>query len=150
MKEQKTCSFFVSTNHLLTIVLPYINEKINEGKNVNIISQKDLTEDVKKYLKSLKGFDNEKILKICWKNKKHCKKIDENTVLFVIGEKEFVESTDYEENVYEIVKCYEIENIEIIKNVTEKFEYYLRTDGKVKIIKNSQKGQNSNTVISQL
>ena len=150
MKEQKTCSFFVSTNHLLTIILPYINEKINEGKNVNIISQKDLTEDVKKYLRTVNGLDNEKILKICWKNKKHCKNADENTVLFVIGEKEFVESTDYTENVYEVIKCYEIENIEIIKNVTEKYEYYLRTGGKVKIIKNSQKEQNSNTVISQL
>ena len=150
MKEQKTCSFFVSTNHLLTIVLPYINEKINEGKNVNIISQKDLTEDVKKYLRNVKGFDNEKILKICWKNKKYCKNADENTVLFLIGEKQFVESMDYADNIYEVVKCYEIKNIEIIKNVTEKFDYYLRTDGKVKILKNSHKGQNSNTVISQL
>lgn len=150
MKEQKTCSFFVSKNHLLTVILPYINEKINEGKNVNIISQKDLTEDVKKYLKAVKEFNNEKIMKIGWKSKKCSKNINESTVLFIIGNKEFVENEEFENIACEVVQCYEIKDIEIIKDVVEKYEYYLRTDGKLKIIKNSQKRQNSNTIISQL
>ena len=150
MIKQKTCSFFVSTNHLFTIILPYINEKINEGKKVKILSQKDLTEDVKKYLNSVNEFDKDNLLKLSWKGKEQNKKIDKNTVLFVIGEKEFVENIEDKSDILEIVKCYEIENIEIIKNVTEEFEFYLRTSGKVKILKNSQKGQNSNTVTSQL
>lgn len=150
MIKQKTCSFFVSTNHLFTIILPYINEKINEGKKVKILSQKDLTVDVKKYLNSVNEFDKDNLLKLSWKGKEQNKKIDKNTVLFVIGEKEFVENIEDKSDILEIVKCYEIENIEIIKNVTEEFEFYLRTGGKVKILKNSQKGQNSNTVTSQL
>lgn len=149
MKKQKACSFFVSDNHLLTIILPYINEKMNEGKNVNILSQKDLTDEVKKYLKSVKKFDSEKILKLCWKNKKNLKNVDENTILFIIGDKKFVKNIKPEENI-ETVECYKIENMDFVKKVAEEYDYYLRTDGILKIIKNSQKGQNSNTVTSQL
>lgn len=150
MKNQKTCSFFVSTTHLLTIILPYINEKINEGKNVKIISQKDLTEDVKKYLKCVKEFNYEKIMQISWKGKKENKPVDDNTVLFIIGNKDFVESSQIKNLNCEVVVCYEVKNIEVIENVAEKYEFYLRTDGKVNIINNSHKGQNSNTVISQI
>lgn len=147
MKRQDVCSFFVSTTHLLTIILPYINEKMNEGKNVKIISQQDLSDDVKKYLKSVKEFNNENIKKVCWKKIKE-DNINENTVLFNIGNKEFIESF---KNRYdcEIVKCYEIENIDNIQKIINENDYYLRTDGKLKIIKNSQNEQNSNTIKSQ-
>ena len=64
MKNQKTCSFFVSNAHLLTIILPYINEKISEGKKVKIITQTDLTDEVKKYLKNVKKLNNDNIKKI--------------------------------------------------------------------------------------
>lgn len=150
MKKHENCSFFVSTSHLLTIILPYINEKLNEGKNVKIISQKDLSDDVRKYLKNVKEFNNENIKKIYWKNKKDYKNLNENTVLFIIGEKEFVENEEIDKNVYEIVRCYDLESVDDIKKVAEKYEYHLRTDGRIKLTKNSQKEQNSNTIKSQL
>lgn len=150
MKKPKTCSFFVSSTHLLTIILPYINEKMNEGKNVKILSQTDLSDDVRKYLKSVKEFNNENIKKICWNNKREYKDLDENTLLFIIGDKKFVDRTDFEYANCETVKCYEIENIDNIEETIQKHEFYLRTDGKLKIIKNSQNEQNSNTIKSQL
>lgn len=150
MSKQKTCSFFVSTNHLFTIILPYINEKINEGKEIRILSQKDLTEDVKKYLNSIKIFESNSVLNINWNEKNPLKESDNDTVLFVIGKKEFVESIDFKNELFEIVKCYEIENIETINNIIKKYEFYLRTGGKIKILNNSQKEQNTNTVTSQL
>lgn len=150
MKNQETCSFYVSDAHLLTIILPYINEKINEGKNVKIISENDLSEEVKKYLKSVKNFDGENLKKICWKGKNDYKNLDENTVVFIIGSKDFIDSTSFEDERIEIIRCYKIENINLIKYVIEDYDYYLRTDGKLKIIKNSQNEQNSNTIKSQL
>lgn len=150
MKNQKTCSFFVSTTHLLTIILPYINEKMNEGKNVKIVSQNDLSDDVKKYLKSVKELDNENIKKICWKAREEYKILDKEDIIFIIGNKAFVESANFETEVAEIVKCYEIENIDNLEDIIQKNDYYLRTNGKRKIVNNSQNEQNSNTIKSQL
>lgn len=150
MKNQKTCSFFVSNAHLLTIILPYINEKMNEGKNVKIIPQTDLTDEVKKYLKSVKKFNTEDIRKICWKNNKTFENPEEKTIVFVIGNKNFVKNTNLEENVCEIVKCCEMEDIGDMQEIVEECDYYLKSDGKLKLIKNSQNEQNSNTIKSQL
>lgn len=144
MKNPKTCSFFVSNSHLLTIILPYINEKMNEGKNVNIISQTDLSEDVKRYLKNVKNLNEENLNNVCWKSKS-----DNADIAIVIGDNEFIKSTNAKA-MEEIVECYKIESIDIVKDIVEEYDYYLRTDGKLKIIKNSQNEQNSNTIKSQL
>ncbi len=150
MKNQKTCSFFVSNAHLLTIILPYINEKMNEGKNVKIITQTDLTDDVKKYLKSVKKFDTEYIKEICWKNKKSFGMLDEKTILFIVGNKSFIKTINFKEKVCEIVECCEMEDIGDMQGIVEECDYYLKSDGKLKLIKNSQNEQNSNTIKSQL
>lgn len=144
MKNPKTCSFFVSNSHLLTIILPYINEKMNEGKNVNIISQTDLSEDVKRYLKNVKNLSEENLKNVCWKDKS-----TDADIAIVIGDNDFIKNTSANA-IEEIVECYKIESIDIVKDIVEEYDYYLRTDGKLKIIKNSQNEQNSNTIKSQL
>lgn len=150
MKNQKTCSFFVSNAHLLTIILPYINEKMNEGKNVKIITQTDLNDEVKKYLRSVKKFNTDSIRKICWKKNNNFNNLDEETVLFNIGDKDFIKSINSQNSTFETVDCYEMKDIEEMSEIVEKYEYYLRSDGKLKLINNSQNEQNSNTIKSQL
>lgn len=150
MKSQEICSFFVSNAHLLTIILPYIDEKINEGKNVTILSQKDLNEDVKRYLKSVKKFDKEGIRKAFSKNKINYESLNEEGILFVIGDEKFISSVNLDRENYEKIDCYEIENISNLQRIIEKYEYYLRSDGKMKLIKNSQNEQIPNTIKSQL
>lgn len=150
MKSQENCSFFVSNAHLLTIILPYIDEKINEGKNVTILSQKDLNEDVKRYLKSVKKFDKEGIRKAFSKNKINYESLTEEGILFVIGDEKFISSVNLDRKNYEKIDCYEIENISNLQRIIEKYEYYLRSDGKMKLIKNSQNEQIPNTIKSQL
>lgn len=150
MKNQKTCSFFVSNAHLLTIILPYINEKMNEGKNVKIISQTDLTDEVRMYLKSVKRFNTENIKKVCWKSKQNFEDLDEKTMIFVIGNKNFIKNINFEENIHEVVKCCEMKDIEDMQEIVDECDYYLKSDGKLKLIKNSQNEQNSNTIKSQL
>ena len=127
------------------------NIAIYKRKNKRRKKSEDcITDDVKKYLKVIKEFNNENIMEICWKSKKLNKNLDENAVLFVIGNKQFIENEVLEDVDCEIIKCYKVENIQTIKNIADKFEYYLRTDGKLKIIKNSLNEQTSNTVISHL
>lgn len=150
MKRLDVCSFFVSKTHLLTIILPYINEKICEGKNVKIISQIDLNDDVKKYIKTVKKFDNENLKQICWKNKNEINDINEKTVLFFIGDEKFIKNKNNEIMCEEDVKCYELENVSNVEKIIQENEYYLKTDGKFKIEKNSQNEQNSNTIKAQL
>ena len=38
MNKKKMCSFFVSEYHLLTMLLPYINEEIVKNKNLIIFT----------------------------------------------------------------------------------------------------------------
>lgn len=150
MKRLKVCSFFVSKTHLLTIILPYINEKISEGKNVKIISQVDLNDDVKKYIKTVRMLDNENIKNICWRKKNEIDDINENTIVFYIGDENFIESKNNEKECEENIKCYEIKNVSSMEKILQKNEYYLKTKGKFRINKNSHNEQISNTIKAQL
>ena len=69
MRKEKICSFYVSDFHLITILLPYINEKILEEKEIITILQNDVSKSIKRYLKSVKNLniEKERILDIGWK-----------------------------------------------------------------------------------
>lgn len=158
MNNQKFLNFYVSEYHLLTVLMPYIDEKIKEQKEFVIFSQKDISSDVKKYLKQVKIFEGEaeKILNIGWK--KCRKEISEEPlnkdIAIVIGKEDFVERVnegiDKNDNFYEIINCYELESIKNIKKVCEKYTRILNTTGKIEIKKNSQNAQERKTIKSQL
>ena len=44
MNKKKFCSFYVSEYHLLTILLPYIDEQIKNNQNVEVDLER-ITED---------------------------------------------------------------------------------------------------------
>jgi len=95
MENQKICSFYISEFHLLTILLPYINEKILEQKKVAVILQKDITKNVTSYLENVRNLNlnNEKIIEIGW-NKTEQTKLNKNLEgkeVIVIGDKEYIE-----------------------------------------------------------
>ncbi len=156
MKNQKICNFHVSDFHLLTVLLPYINEKIKEEKEIITISQKDLTGEVKKFLKSVKSFEceKEKIMSISWKRGRRVELEDNsNKVIFVIGTKEFIEEVSKEigNKAYEVVNCYNINNGTEINEIIKEYSVVLTTEGKKEIYtKNSQNAQKRKTIKSQL
>ncbi len=158
MSNQKFCNFYVSEYHLLTVLMPYIDEKIKAQKEFVIFSQKDISSDVKKYLKQVKVFEGEaeKILNLGWKK---CKKeISEESlrkdIAIVIGGEEFInkvnDSIDKNSNFYEIINCYNLENVKNLREICEKYSGILNTTGKFEIIKNSQNAQERKTIKSQL
>lgn len=158
MYNQKICSFHVSDLHLFTIVLPYINEKIKEEKDIVIISQKDLSLEVKKYLKNVKSFkcEREKIISIGWRRVKEELFYENfsNKIVVVIGNNNFVAEVnkilDTKINIYEILNCYSIENGNQIADIIQKYDILLNTEGKFRIEKNSHDVQKRKTIKSQL
>ncbi len=67
-KIEKLCSFYVSNWHLATMLLPYINEKIETNTKIITILENNIEENIKKLLERLNLKNKEKILKINWKN----------------------------------------------------------------------------------
>ena len=60
----KLCSFYVSDWHLVTMLLPYINKKINEQAQIATILENNVEENVKKLVEKLNLKNKEKILKL--------------------------------------------------------------------------------------
>ena len=45
MNNQKVCSFYISEFHLLTIVLPYINPKLEIDNNIEVEYSKEVKKE---------------------------------------------------------------------------------------------------------
>ncbi len=156
MKNKKICSFFVSEFHLLTTILPYINEKILENKKIELVLQKDMTIKVKEYLNKVKSLNikSESILKLDWGKKKIDKILKkDNQIILVIGDKEFIDEIDSIINldkVEEIIDCYRLDKNEELDKILDKYEKILSTEGIKSLIKNSQNTQERKTIQTQI
>ena len=158
MENQKICSFYISEFHLLTILLPYINEKILEQKKVAVILQKDITKNVTSYLENVRNLNlnNEKIIEIGW-NKTEQTKLNKNLEgkeVIVIGDKEYIEEinsiVERKYNVSEILNCYKVSDIERIDKVLENHDKVLKIEGKIDVKNFSQNAQKRRTIKTQI
>lgn len=157
MKKEKICSFYVSDFHLITILLPYINEKITEEKEIITILQNDVSKSIKRYLKNVKNInvEKEKILDIGWKEIKKMKNLAlENKTVIVSGEEEFVKNINKElynqiDN-YELLNCYKINSTEDISKIASEYTIFLNTNGKTDLTENSQNEQKRKTIQTQI
>ena len=151
MNNQKICSFYISEFHLLTILLPYINEKIVEQKEIAVILQNDISKNVKTYLKNVRNLnlDNEKIIDIGWKKNEDINNIDGKDII-IIGDKKYIDKMnskiDENNNVGEILNCYKISDMDRIDMVLEKHNKVLKTEGKKEFKNFSQNAQKTKTI----
>jgi len=153
----KLCSFYVSDWHLITMLLPYINKKINEETKIATILENDIKNNVEILLERLNLKNEEKILNINWKNNQEVKyskisKILENNeegelLIIVNGKKEYIEKSNiiiekYIQNNLEnlkktnikIVNCYEIVEFNgSIVEILDKHDKILNTSGEKEI-----------------
>lgn len=122
-KFEKICSFYASDYHLEMIMIPYINKKIEEQANVEIITEKNLTKTATEVISKINIPEKRKkeIMKIDWSNKniEKLRKNEKNKekVIFVVGKKNYIESINKELNgLYEdtsklkVVNCYSLED----------------------------------------
>ena len=115
----KLCSFYVSDWHLITMLLPYINKQIDEKVQIATILENNIEEKITTFVKKLKIPNEEKILKIQWKNKKtlkynSLKRLIENhlgnrILIIVNGNREYINETN------KIINEYIINNLNKIK-----------------------------------
>lgn len=118
-KISKLCSFYVSDWHLITMLLPYINKKINEEVEIATILEKDIENNIKTLVEKLNLKNSEKILEINWKNKSKNiesiieSKIGKEILIIVNGSKEFIKKSNEEISNYLKVNSKNFENINI-------------------------------------
>lgn len=69
---EKVCGFYVSSMHLITMILPYIKNKINESVKIETVLEYNLKENVSNVLSNLviNNKEKEKILNINWNSNK--------------------------------------------------------------------------------
>ena len=121
-------SFYVSDFHLEMIIVPYIINKIDNNKKINIITKRDLEDSIRVLINKLNLDDERKesILKLNWKNEKIEELKNENGVYIVIGDKNFIDNKNntIKGNNIEIVNCYNLEEVQDdihdIKNNSDK------------------------------
>ena len=154
MNNKKVCSFYISEFHLFTILLPYINEKISKQKDVTLILEDNLENDLKKYLKNIPIYNKDEILKLEWKKTRKENNVTIKNTVIIIGTKEFVEKINLEfenvEEVEEIINCYKLEEVNEIDEIIKKYNYILRTKGRFNLDKNSHNEQKRKTIKSQI
>ena len=146
----KLCSFYVSDWHLVTMLLPYINQKINEKAKIATILEKDITQNVTTLIEKLNLKNQEKILKLNWNSSEEIKsKINEleeeqEFIILINGSKEFMKKqnkklekyfgTHFIKQPIKIVNCYEV--IELNGNINEilnRHDKVLNTSGEKEI-----------------
>ena len=158
MNNQKICTFYISEFHLLTILLPYINGKLLEEKEIAVILQNDISGNVKTYLKNVRNLnlDNEKIINIGW-NKSSEKELENDLngkYIIVVGSKEYIEKVNSKiiQNftTEEILNCYKVNEIERIDEILMNHSKVLNTRGKRDVKKFSQNAQKSKTIRTQI
>lgn len=115
---ESKCCFYVSDFHLEMTILPYINEKIKEDKEIVIITQNKLEDSMKILISKMNLKNKEQILELDWNNDQ-IEKINEkeNIVIINNGSKKFIEEKNKKikeienKEISEIINCYEFDEI---------------------------------------
>lgn len=148
--KEKTCAFYASDYHFEMISLPYINKKMEENKEVIVLTENNLEETMKKLLSNmnLKEGIKEKIFKINWKNddlnkfKKIKNDIEQNKkmVIFIKGKENYIrninkniEKWTAKSNQVKIIDCYDMEEISYkLDEIIDTYKNMLNTTGERK------------------
>ena len=99
MNKSKFCSFYVSDIHLITMLLPYINEKMKEKKEFITIFETDISESAEKVIKSVSLKRKEEIdfLNIGWKKRNKIRNLKLNDkYIIVMGSDDFIKRMNTE------------------------------------------------------
>ena len=132
--KEKTCAFYASDYHFEMISLPYINKKLDESKEVIVLTENNLKETIKTLVSKINLNEDKKvdILKIDWENNdlNKFKKINEDIkskkdmVIFVKGKENYIKNI-------EIIDCYDMEEIsQDMDNIMDQYKFTLKTTGK--------------------
>ena len=127
----KVCCFYASEEHLMSILLPYINEKLKENQNVVTILEKDIGKGIGS-LKKVFNFTKDEWKKIegVLKRKQQTNNL-KDSIIIIVGSNQFIKDKHEiisEENI--VISCYAImQDITKIEKVLEESDKILNTTG---------------------
>lgn len=158
---KKVCGFYVSSIHLVTMILPYINKQTNQNVKIETVLEYNLKENVSRVLSKLviNNEEKQKILKINWGNtkiekysnmEKRLNKILENNEkinLLVSGSRKYIELINNILNKFleknknklnkkdiKIINCYEVTEFDDnIREILDTHDLIINTSGIHKI-----------------
>lgn len=144
-KIEKLCCFYVSDFHLEMILLPYINNKLDE--NIIIKTERDLRDTVETLVSkmNLNKENKEKILSLGWNVREYKnQKIENKSNIIIIGNKKYIEDINFKIKKDEIkdaiiVDCYNFEDTkDNMETIINNYSSSLNTSGfkNIKIDKN--------------
>ena len=157
--KKKVCGFYVSSVHLVTMLLPYLNKQIEEQIEVIPFLEFDLRKNVETILSKivLNEKNKEQILDINWKNTKVQKftniestikeklKNEKEAIILVSGSKKYIKIVNemieryfnkYRNNkkYITVINCFEVEEFDDdIRDILYEHEYIINTSGINKI-----------------
>lgn len=130
----KVCCFYASGEHLMSILLPYINEKLEENQNIVTILEEDIGKSAQA-LRKIFNFTNENWIKIdeILKRRENVFKENnfEDSIVIIVGKNSFLEEEKKEIRKAKIVICcYELmQGLDKVENILEESEKILTTKG---------------------
>ena len=157
----KVCGFYVSSVHLVTMILPYLRERLNNKIKFETFFEYNLTEILINILDKLiiNEDDKQKIININWKNtrikkysfiEKGLKNLFDNNkenILLISGSQKYIKETNYildkffnknsnkiNNKKITIINCYEVTEFDDnIREILDSHEYIINTSGVHKI-----------------
>lgn len=137
MNNKRLCCFYVNDIHLITMLLPYINERINENTEIITILETDISESAKKVIERIQGKKSEELLSVDWKNKKigYLYECDvKNKLILISGKDEFMnEANKIINNKNErctILNCYEmVQGSSELQEILDNHDKVVNTSG---------------------
>ena len=132
---EKICSFYVSDFHLEMILVPYLNNKLENKENVKIITEKNLQDSLEILISKMNMPEDkkQKILNLGWNKDDNLLKNKSN--LIVIGSEKYIEEKNREIEKMNIpnltvIDCYDFEEIkDNINNIKSRYNNNLNTLG---------------------
>ena len=153
--QKKICSLYVSDWHFITMITPYINEKIEKKEKVIILTQKSCKFAVNTFLTNLTLNDIKKsaIKELNWNEtkindwKREIEKVNmlnENDITIIIkGESEYIEKINIDlkktKNMFNnkritVVNCYDVSDFnQNLMEILKKHDKILNTAGEREI-----------------
>lgn len=149
-KVTKLCSFYVSDWHFVTMLLPYMNRKINEQAKIATILEKSIKEEVTTLVEKLNLKNKENILNLNWEKTEERKHVfshleeKEEIIIIVNGKREFIKAKNLKLEQYlqthrikqevKIINCYEVTQLDgSVSDILEEHDKILNTSGEKEI-----------------
>ena len=128
----RVCCFYASKEHLMSILLPYINEKLEENQNIVTILEEDIGKETKD-LKKIFNFEKENWSKIeeVLKRKENLKNSEfKDSIVIIIGNNSFLEQKNKIDEAKIVINCFELmQGLDKIEKILEESDKILTTKG---------------------